>query len=90
MHIKEHDTCQTEEREANGYPMWYCVAHGQDAIQCKVSEVIVTGDSGVDYKIDVDGNGAARCSCPSFKYQTKWCKHLAFVYDNLTKSGASA
>lgn len=46
------------------------------------SEARVLGDSGVTYKIDVDGNGSVRCSCPSFKFgKVNWCKHLAFVYD---------
>lgn len=26
--------CQTEEREANGFPVLYCVEHGQDAKDC--------------------------------------------------------
>lgn len=49
----------------------------------KVISMQVLGESGVEYTVDVSANGSARCSCPSFRYQTRWCKHLAFVFDFL-------
>lgn len=44
-----------------------------------IKAITITGDSGKDYQITTDGNGSLHCTCPSFKYQTKFCKHLAYV-----------
>lgn len=49
----------------------------------QIVSIQVLGESGTTYTIDVNGNGTARCSCPSFLYQPRWCKHLAFVFDVL-------
>lgn len=48
-----------------------------------ITALRVRGDSGTEYTITVNADGVATCTCPSYRFQTKWCKHLAFVYDTL-------
>ena len=53
----------------------------------KVTNAVITGDSGIDYSITVNGDGAAVCSCPSYKYGNHACKHIMFLYNNLLSKG---
>lgn len=44
------------------------------------TQITIAGDSGKDYAITADANGSAHCTCPSFRYQTRACKHIMFAY----------
>lgn len=50
----------------------------------KVTQIQVLGDAGKTYVIDLAGDGAPRCSCPAYFFQSKAnpaysCKHMEFV-----------
>lgn len=49
----------------------------------RIMSLVIRGESGHDYVVATDANGAATCTCPSFRFNTRWCKHLAFVHDSL-------
>lgn len=53
-----------------------------------VKEVIITGDRGIDYKIDFDSQLNPRCSCPAFsnrKQATDVCKHITYMRTRMLK-----
>lgn len=44
-----------------------------------IKEIVVTGDSGIDYTLRADVAGVT-CECPAFKFSTDAsCKHIRYV-----------
>lgn len=53
-----------------------------------VKEIVITGDSGSDYRIDYDSARNPRCSCPAFsnrKQATDVCKHITYIAERVLK-----
>ena len=53
-----------------------------------VKEIVVTGDRGIDYRIDWDAQQNPRCSCPAFSNRADprtVCKHIEYIAERWLK-----
>lgn len=49
----------------------------------KIETIIVKGDHDKSYGISVNADGAVTCTCPSYKYRTRCCKHISYLLDHI-------
>ena len=50
-----------------------------------IKQIVITGDTGIDYTIEADISRGVTCTCPDFAFRgaTRACKHVVFVQENL-------
>lgn len=51
-----------------------------------IKKIVVIGDSGNEYDVDMTDAGAIRCACPAYTFSSetpRMCKHIEFLAESI-------
>lgn len=68
--------------------VWYSRTNDESRNDMKIAAILVQGAGNATYTVDVNPEGALRCSCPDYFYRGKdnpayECKHITFASRHL-------